>query len=83
MQDEPITYGTQNRIYQPAIAVEVVVTDEKRIELVASIGAPKGERIPPHPLATKRAIHMDQSVASDLLKQLRETFQRMGWPLPT
>jgi hypothetical protein len=67
MQDEPITYGTQNRIYQPAIAVEVVVTDEKRIELVASIGAPKGE----------------QSVASDLLKQLRETFQRMGWPLPT
>jgi hypothetical protein len=36
-----------------------------------------------HRGATTLAIHLDQAVARMLFRQIRETFQKMGWSLPT
>jgi hypothetical protein len=35
-----------------------------------------------HQGATTLAIRMDQAVATELFRQIAETFRRMGWPLP-
>jgi hypothetical protein len=44
------------------------------------------QSVPPgpgrHRGATTLAIRMDQAAARMLFQQIRETFQRMGWPLP-
>ncbi len=52
------------------------------VELVASISPDPNRLDPEHVQATSVAIHMDQSVATTLFGQLRETFRSMGWPLP-
>lgn len=86
MEDFQMVYGTRLRVVQPVIKAKLTIIDGPieagAVELAATFGVPKGERVPLPPTATMLAIHMDQSVASDLLRQLHEAFQRMGWPLP-
>ncbi len=80
--DIALTYGSHHRIVQKVGKINVSVTEDREVELDASFLPDPMVSAPASLMATTLAIHMDQSAAMELFSRLRETFQRMGWPLP-
>ncbi len=69
------SFGITQSIAEPVVSVRTRVVDRPsgpKIELLASMG----ER-------SDVAMQMDVEVARSLFVQLRDTFVKMNWPLPT
>lgn len=77
-----IPYGTHWRFRRHVGSVNVTVTPDHEVELVASFlpdpDSPSPESVP----STGLDIRMGELAATGLMLRLRETFQTMGWPLP-
>jgi hypothetical protein len=80
--DMALSYGSHHRIAQKVEQIRINVTADREVELVASLLPDPMVSSPASLMATSVAIHMDQSVATELYERLRGTFRTMGWPLP-
>jgi len=85
MPDEILKLGHHEFIQRvQEVSFEPLDASGLLVRLYASVEAHLSEPPGPgrHRGATTLAIRMDQAVAKTLFYQIRETFQRMGWPLP-
>jgi hypothetical protein len=85
MPDEILTLG-HHEFIQRVQQIEISPLDGTGLllRLCASVEAHSMEPPGPgrHRGATTVAIRMDRSAATTLFQQIREIFQKMGWPLP-
>jgi hypothetical protein len=68
------SYGVRQSIAEPVVSVRTRVVDGPsgpKLELIASMGT-----------RSDTAMQMDVEIARSLLVQLRDTFEKMNWPLP-
>jgi hypothetical protein len=79
MHDVKLAYGSHMRIQQAVTDVQVSLSPESEVQLVASI-VPETPTIPLPP--TSIGVHMDREAAGVLLKRLRDLFRTSGWPVP-
>ena len=85
MPDEILTLG-HHEFIQRVQEIEISPLDRTGLllRLCASVEVHSTEPPGPgrHRGATTLAIRMDRSAATALFQQIREIFQKMGWPLP-
>jgi hypothetical protein len=85
MPDEILTLG-HHEFIQRVQEIEISPLDRTGLllRLCASVEMHSTEPPGPgrHRGATTLAIRMDRSAATALFQQIREIFQKMGWPLP-
>jgi hypothetical protein len=85
MPDEILTFG-HHEFIQRVQEIEISPLDRTGllVRLCASVEVHSTEPPGPgrHQGATTLAIRMDRSAATALFQQIREIFQKMGWPLP-
>jgi hypothetical protein len=85
MPDEILTLG-HHEFIQRVQEIEISPLDATGLllRLCASVEVHSTEPPGPgrHRGATTLAIRMDRSAATALFQQIREIFQKMGWPLP-
>src|ERR1700732_3812836 len=85
MPDEILTLG-HHEFIQRVQEIEIAPLDGTGllVRLCASVEVHSTEPPGPgrHRRATTLAIRMDRSAATALFQQIREIFQKMGWPLP-
>ena len=85
MSDEILELGHHEFIQRvQEIEIEPLDKESPLLRLCASVEVhpSKPPGIGRHRGATTLAIRMDQAAARKLFRQIHETFQTMGWPLP-